>query len=151
MATLNSGVCASVTPDAVQEIIDTDLTDARINAFINLAYFTTIPLAGLLDDCGAGDALCAIQLLLAAHFLTIYDRQLKSQSVAGEWSATFLGKDGLGDFGWVVEFLFHKIQEALLARFRLLSQHFVLIHVLHLRLLCPFGSFYITEVTHVTI
>lgn len=96
MATLNSGVCASVTPDAVKEIIDTDLTDARINAFINFAYFATVSLANLLDDCSGADALCEIQLLLAAHFLTVYDRQIKSKSVAGEWSVSYLGKDGLG-------------------------------------------------------
>ena len=96
MATLNSDVCTSVTPDAVREIIDTDLTDARLNAFINFAYFATVPLAGLLDDCGGADALCEIQLLLAAHFLTIYERQTKSESIGGEWSVSYLGKDGLG-------------------------------------------------------
>jgi len=96
MATLNSGVCASVTPDAVKEIIDSDLADARINAFINLAYFATVPLTNLLDDCGGADALCEIQLWLAAHFLTVYERQTKSESVGGEWSVTYLGQDGLG-------------------------------------------------------
>lgn len=96
MATLNANVCASVTPAAVKEIIDSDLTDARINAFINLAYYATIPLANKLDNCGGADALCEIQLWLAAHFLTIYERQTKSESVGGEWSVTYLGKDGLG-------------------------------------------------------
>lgn len=96
MATLNSGVCASVDADAVKEIIDSDLTDARINAFINMAYFATIRLADKLDDCGGADALCEIQLLLAAHFLTIYERQTKSESVGGEWTVSYLGKDGLG-------------------------------------------------------
>lgn len=96
MATLNSGVCASVTPAAVKEIIDSGLTDARINAFINMAYYATIPLADKLDDCGGADALCEIQLWLAAHFLTVYERQTKSESVGGEWSVTYLGKDGLG-------------------------------------------------------
>jgi len=96
MATLNANVCASVDADAVKEIIDTDLSDSRINAFINFAYFATVPLAGLLDDCGGADALCEIQLLLAAHFLTIYERQTKSESVGGEWSVTYLGQDGMG-------------------------------------------------------
>lgn len=96
MATLNSGVCASVDADAVKEIIDSDLTDARINAFISLAYYATIPLANKLDDCGGADALCEIQLWLAAHFLTVYERQTKSESVGGEWSVTYLGQDGLG-------------------------------------------------------
>ena len=96
MATLNSGVCASVDADAVKEIIDTDLDDERINAFINMAYFATIPLTNKLDDCGGAGALCQIQLWLAAHLLTVFERQLKSKSVGGEWSVTFLGKDGLG-------------------------------------------------------
>lgn len=96
MATLNANVCASVTPDAVKEIINSDLTDARINAFINLAYYATIPLADKLDDCGSADALCEIQLWLAAHFLTVYERQTKSESVGGEWSVTYLGQDGMG-------------------------------------------------------
>ncbi len=34
--------------------------------------------------------------VLAAHFLTMWERQAKSESVAGEWSITYLGRDGLG-------------------------------------------------------
>jgi len=96
VATLNSGVCASVTPAAVREIIDTDLSDSRINSFINMAYFATVILTGKLDECGGGDALCEIQLLLAAHFLTVYQRQAKSESIGGEYSVTYLGADGEG-------------------------------------------------------
>jgi len=96
MATLHSGVCSSVTPTAVKEIIDTDLTDARINSFINMAYFATIRLIDELDECGGGDALCEIQLLLAAHFITVYQRQPKSESIGGEYSVTYLGADGEG-------------------------------------------------------
>jgi len=96
MATLNANVCTGVTPYAVKEIIDSNLSNARINAFINLAYYATIPLANKLDDCGGANALCEIQLWLAAHFLTVYERQTKSESVGGEWSVTYLGQDGKG-------------------------------------------------------
>jgi len=96
MADPHAGVCASVTAAAVKEIVDTDLTDARVNNFINMAYFMTLRLSGKLGDCGGAEALCAIQLLLAAHYLTMYERTLKSESIAGEWSATYALKDGDG-------------------------------------------------------
>ena len=99
MATLNSGAiasCPTLNADAVKEIIDTDLTDARINNFINMAYHITRLLTGELDDCGGGDAQCDIMKLVAAHFMTAYERQTKSESVGGEWSVTYLGKDGIG-------------------------------------------------------
>jgi hypothetical protein len=99
MATLNSGAitaCPTLNADAVKEIIDTDLTDPRINAFINMAYHITRPLTNQLDDCGGGDAQCDIMKLLAAHFMTMYERQTKSESVGGEWSVTYLGKEGMG-------------------------------------------------------
>ena len=94
MAELNEGVtaaCSGFDADSVKEIIDTDLSDARINNFINMAYFVTIPLSGELGDCGGGDALCEIMRLLSAHFLTIYERQIKSTSIGGEYSITYLG------------------------------------------------------------
>ena len=99
MADLNSGVtaaCPDLDADAVKEIIDTDLTDPRIHNFINMAYFVTIPLSGNLGECGGGDALCEVMLLLAAHFLTVYERQVKSTSIGGEYSVTYLGIVGEG-------------------------------------------------------
>lgn len=99
MATLNPNVtatCDSLDADAVREIIDTDKTDAQINNFINFAYFQTLPLVGKLGACGGTDALCQIMLMLSAHFLTMWERQTKSEAVAqGEWSVTFMAKDGL--------------------------------------------------------
>ncbi len=99
MASLVSGVttaCPNLDADSVKEIIDSDKTDAQINNFINMAYYATIPIADKLDDCGGSDALCQIMQVLAAHFLTMWERQAKSESVAGEWSITYLGRDGLG-------------------------------------------------------
>lgn len=87
---------ALIDAGALKEIIDTDLSDSRLCNFINMAYVMTIPLAGNLDQCGGDTALELIQLNLAAHFLTMYERTLKSQNVAGEWSATYAMKDGEG-------------------------------------------------------
>lgn len=98
MATLNpdiTALCPNIDADRLKEIIDTDLSDERLNNFLNFAYFTVIPLQDKLGDCGGGDALCEILLLLAAHFLTMFERQVRGESIAGEWSVTYLGKDGL--------------------------------------------------------
>ena len=99
MAALDAGVvalCSGVDADGVREIIDTDLTDLQINNFINIAYYIAIPLTGLLGECGGGSMHCEIIKVLAAHFITLRERQAKSESVAGEWSISYLGRDGLG-------------------------------------------------------
>ena len=96
MATLNANVCANVNATTVQEIIDTDLTDAQIAAFVNMSYYMTLPLVGHLGSCGGGDALCNIQLILSAHFITMFERQTVSENVAGEWAVTYLGVAGQG-------------------------------------------------------
>ena len=59
MATLDAdlvALCADLDADAVKEIIETDLTDAQINAFLNTAYYITRPLSGNLDGCGGSTA-----------------------------------------------------------------------------------------------
>jgi len=99
MSAINAGLtalCAGLDATALKEIIDTDLTDARLNNFLNMAYFATIPLQGELGACGGNDAVCEIIKVLAAHFLTMYQRQTKSESVAGEWSVSFMGREDLG-------------------------------------------------------
>ncbi len=96
MGALNANVPAQVTPTAVKDIIETELLVSSLNSFINMAYAVTRPLAGNLGDCGSGDTLEQIMLLLAAHFVTLRERTLKSESVGGEWSASFMGQDGLG-------------------------------------------------------
>lgn len=95
MTTLNSNASATVAD--VREVIDTDLTDAQINRFINQAYFRTIPLASKLGACGGSDVLAEIQALLAAHFISITrERQVHSESVEGGASVTFEGNTGEG-------------------------------------------------------
>lgn len=93
MARLN--VNAVVGAEDVKEIIDTSLSDNAINNFINMAYVRTIQLAGELGNCGGTDALAEIQKLLAAHFMTVYERQPKSEKIA-EASVTWMGKEGEG-------------------------------------------------------
>ena len=94
MATLNANACTDA--DEIREIIETDLTTAQINAFINTAYVTTLALVGELDACGGSTMLCEIQKLLAAHFITLRQRQTKSESIGGEWSVSFTTPEGLG-------------------------------------------------------
>lgn len=94
MARLNAN--AVVDAEDVKEIIDTSLSDNAVNNFINMAYVGTIQLAGNLSACGGTTALKEIQRLLAAHFLTMYERQPKSESIAGEASVTWMGKEGEG-------------------------------------------------------
>ena len=77
-------VGALVNPEDVKEIIDTELTDPRIAAFINMAYVTT---KGL--EITDTDVLYNLQLWLSAHYITVYEGVLKSQSVGGEYSVTY--------------------------------------------------------------
>jgi hypothetical protein len=72
MAVLAAGVCLEA--GDVREIIDTDLTDAEINNFINAAHYRTRPLVGELGDCGGDDAVCEIV----------------------KWQVTYMGADGKG-------------------------------------------------------
>ena len=91
-----AAICPLLDADAVKEIIDTDLTDARINRFLNAAYYIAKPTVSNLGDCGGSSMFCELVLWLAAHLMTMYQRQTKSESVAGEWSVSYLGKEGLG-------------------------------------------------------
>lgn len=99
MADLLSAVttlCPTLDADAVREIIDTDLTDAQLHAFVNMAYYLSRPVAGNLGSCGGSAAECQIILLLAAHLVTLREGSPKSESVGGEWSITYRGTDGKG-------------------------------------------------------
>ena len=87
---------ALVTPDELREIIDTDLIDARLCNFINMAYVMSLPLADKLDDCGGATMLEQIQLLLAAHFLSLYQPQTVQESIADEWTVRYALTVGLG-------------------------------------------------------
>lgn len=74
----------------------TELTGAQIEQRINFAWAQTRALVGELSDCGGNETYCEIAALVAAHFVVVSERQLKSLSVAGEWSESYLGQDGLG-------------------------------------------------------
>lgn len=94
MATVHAG--AVIDADDLLEILDSDLTEARLNNFINMAYIMTLRLAGKLADCGGDDALREIQNLLAAHYASLYERTTKSESIGGEWSVTYAFEEGVG-------------------------------------------------------
>lgn len=91
MATLDSDLTArfpNLDADAVKEIIDTDLADSRIHAFMNMAYYMTRPLAGKLSQCGGKSAEEAIVKLLSAHYITTADKVITQQSI-GDYSVKF--------------------------------------------------------------
>jgi hypothetical protein len=101
MTTLDPGLvamCPDVNADAVKCTgLETDLTDSQINFWLNTAYYMTQPLSGELTACGGNSMHCNIITVLAAHFIaTAPEGSVKSQSVAGEWSVTFRGQDGMG-------------------------------------------------------
>jgi len=102
MADINAtfaALCSTVDADYISDIlapVGTELTDAQINIRINQAYFYTKELVGKLGDCGGGDAYCEIAALVAAHMVTISERQTKRESVASEWTVEYMGKDDKG-------------------------------------------------------
>ena len=89
-------MCSSIDADEVKELITTSLTDAQINEALNIAYYMALPLTNELDDCGAGDMQCHIIKMVARHLITVREGQAKSESIGGEWSATYRGGDGTG-------------------------------------------------------
>lgn len=92
MATLLA--TARVDADDVKEIIDTNLTDDQINAFINGANL--LVQAKLLDKNLGDDLLTEIEKWLAAHFLSTRDQRVEREKVGGEWEATYQGKTEMG-------------------------------------------------------
>lgn len=100
MASLCSGLTGAFPNlDAadVTEVVDTDLTDAQVNAFLNMAYYRTRPLSGELDNCGGASAEEQIIVLLAAHFCKVYEGDVADEWVGREWRVKYRGKtDGEG-------------------------------------------------------
>lgn len=91
MATLNPGLIESfpeVDATALKEIVETDLSDDRLNNFLNLAYAITRPLAGKLAACGGAGAEKSILLFLAAHFYRAMDQAVASESI-GDYSVSY--------------------------------------------------------------
>jgi hypothetical protein len=84
---------ARVTYLEVKDIIDTDLTEAQINAFIRSAnLMVTNRLTSLIVSA---DLLKDIELWLSAHFVAIRDPRQKSVSI-GSASTSFHGNSGMG-------------------------------------------------------
>lgn len=73
----------------VKEIIDTELEDGDINAYINVAYRMTLPLAGELAACGGEGMVDDIQKYLTAHQIAIRERRVKSQDVADDYRVEY--------------------------------------------------------------
>ena len=92
MATINSS--ARITQSDVREIIDTDLDDGSIAAFINAAYAMTIPIASLLSDCGGNTTLAEIQKFITAHLITLREPIVRRESIGGEASVEYLYQTG---------------------------------------------------------
>jgi hypothetical protein len=98
MVALNSDLAArfsTLDDSRLLEIIDSDLSAERLNNFLNMAWLVSRPIAGQLSSCGGKDGEEYIVLLLAAHFLTLYEREVKSQKTS-EYSVSFLGMVGEG-------------------------------------------------------
>jgi len=96
VASLDSGLTGSfpnLDADAVKEIVDTDLTDAQVNAFLNMAYYRTRPLNGKLSDCGGSSAEEAITKMLAAHFVKVNEGSVADEWVGREWRVKYRGMD----------------------------------------------------------
>lgn len=93
MATLNPA--ARTDADSVKEIIETELTDDVINAFINSAHLTV---QNKLAASGLGsETLADIEKWLAAHYMAVArQRQTETESVGGEWSVKYQGRTDTG-------------------------------------------------------
>ena len=98
MATLDP--TARVDPNAVNEVVDLTMDDEKVNAAINTAH----RLINHLDLSGKGlgaDMLESVELYLSAHYAQMYERQTKSESVGGEFSESYMGKDDFGLFATI--------------------------------------------------
>lgn len=89
MAVINSG--ATTTADELREILETDLSDAILNAFINAAYAFRVEYLG---SAGLSTAILKeIEKWLAAHYASVArERQAASEDIAGEYRVTYTGK-----------------------------------------------------------
>lgn len=92
MATVNSGALATI--EAVQDILDTDLGEVWLAAFINTAHAIVVD---RLSNVGLSAAiLTQIEIWLSAHLATSRDQQAESEDIAGEYKVKFQGKYDLG-------------------------------------------------------
>ena len=91
MAAINAN--ALITQSDVREIIDTDLSDGTLAAYINAAYVMTIPIASELGACGGSTTLTEIQKYIAAHLVTLQEPLVRSERIA-EVSVEYLRQTG---------------------------------------------------------
>jgi len=92
MAVVNAN--ALIDLEDLKEYLDTDLTDPQLASCINMAYAATRLLTGRLNECGGNTTLAEIQKLLAAHFVTLQEPVIVSESIAGEASVTYSRQTG---------------------------------------------------------
>jgi len=85
---------ARVTATEVKEIIDTDLSDAIVDVFINSANIIVTDRLGDNTDITA-DHKKEIERWLSAHLVAIRDQRSESEKV-GDASVKYQGKTGLG-------------------------------------------------------
>ncbi len=91
MADPDAGVLVSA--ERVMDIIDTSLTTAQVNAFINTAH--SIVTLNLSAKGLTNATLAQIELWLAAHLLSIRDQRKKAIKV-DDVSVTYQGETGMG-------------------------------------------------------
>ena len=93
MATLDNGLATrfpDLDADALKEIIDTEKPDTELHNYLNMAYFTSLPLMGKLAACGGAKQEEMIVKVLAAHFLTMEEQQPSSEQ-SGEYMVKYRG------------------------------------------------------------
>lgn len=93
-------MATTVTAADVLKVVELTLTTDDIDA----AILTADRLTAELDLSGEGlgaDMLWEVQKFLAAHFAQMKERQTKSEDVALEIDATFMGKDDFGLFSTI--------------------------------------------------
>ncbi len=95
-----AALCPTIDADYIRDVlapVGTELTDAQIDIRINIAWAQVRQLSGKLGNCGGNETLCQIAAMLAAHFVTVSERQTSRESVASEWTVQYMGADdGLG-------------------------------------------------------
>lgn len=91
MAAINAN--ALITQSDVREIIDTDLSDAELAAYINTAYAMTIPIGSGLSEYGGDTTKAEIQKYIAAHLATLQEPIVRSERIA-EVSVEYLRQTG---------------------------------------------------------
>jgi hypothetical protein len=91
--TIGSGTYRTTTT-AVRAILETDLTEAQLTAFI--ASANTLITANLATSALTAAELVEIERWLAAHLAAVRDQRAKSEKFADAYTVTYQGETGLG-------------------------------------------------------